>query len=327
MEEQKKPWYSTWGFLCPIVFVVFIAYWCWRSPNHLLAPGYAVTILGVAAVVMTVRADHFTKIEKMMWILVAIACCVVEINAIRHDREVAAKELADARAKEEDNFRKIGEGITNAIRESDNNFAQTMSRSDRIITGVGDSLKAQTGGDSFAFVTLTGPHAANFTFNKIAHPDAPWMLVWITSHGKYPLRDVNVVLNDDERKIAALAVYNKHPDGDFGRVAEFGFTRYHYPYLRAVSPEVPNGDAETLGAYDIPHESRKKLWINFSSYNGSWNEVLHLGLIDGQWRQCLSLTGPTRKQFFTPFIWCDTDWPEGKALAEKDWVNGAPASQ
>jgi hypothetical protein len=326
MEEPKKPWYSLSGFLWQLVFVGCISYWSWRWPNHLPEPGYAVTILGLAAVVMAVRANRFTRTEEIVWIVVAVALCFVEIRAIRHDRNVAAQDQAEARQKEEDNFRKIADGITNSIQESDRNFAQTMRRSDRIVAGVGDSVRTQTGGDSFAFITLTGPQPAIITFNGIPHPDGPWMLVSITSHGKYPLRDVYAVLMDDERRAAAVQEYNKHPEGDPIKAINASDTHYHYSYLRPQSPEAPNGEVETLGAYEIPHETLKRLTISFSSLNGNWTEILHLGLVDRQWHQCLSVLGPTVKQFTTPFIWCDSDWPEGKRLAEKDWAGlGKPA--
>lgn len=321
MEEPNgKRWYSLWGFLCQLVFVGFILYWSWRWPNHVPVPGYAVTILGVAAVVMAVRADRFTRIENIIWIGVAVALCFVEIRAIRQDREVAARDQAEARKKEEDNFQKIAEGIARSIQESDVNFEQTMRRSDRIIAGVGDSVRMQTGGDSFAYITLTGPEPAILTISNISHPSGPWMLVSITSHGKYPLRDVHAVLMDDEQRMAAVQEYNQHPDGDWIKAIDSADVDYRYSYLKPQSPEAPGGEVEPVGAYEVPAGTRKKLTIHFASLNGYWNEVLHLGLVNGQWHQCLSVLGPTVKQSTAPFIWCDSDWPEGRLLAEKDWA-------
>jgi len=279
-----KPWYSLSGFIWQTPFLMWIAHWFWRWPNSLPVPGYAVAILGVAAVVMAVRANAFTWTEEKVWIVVAAALCFVEIQAIRHDRKIASQEQAD------------------------------------IISGIVDSVKTQTGGDSFAFITLTGPEPALLTFNGFSHPSGPWMLVSITSHGKYPLRDIHAILIDDERRQAAVQEYNKHPGGDWVKTIQSADITYQYPYFRPQSPEAPSGDVQTIGAYSIPQNTRKRLTVNFSSLNGYWNEVLHLGLVSGQWRQCLSLLGPTVKQFNDPFIWCDSDWPEGKALAEKDWA-------
>jgi hypothetical protein len=77
----------------------------------------------------------------------------------------------------------------------------------------------------------------------------------------------------------------------------------------------------------MPQGDSKKLTMNFSAPNGYWNEVLHLGRVSGIWHQCLSIMGPTIKQAMHPFIYCDSDWPEGKRVAEKDWVFTLPKKQ
>jgi hypothetical protein len=125
---------------------------------------------------------------------------------------------------------------------------------------------------------------------------------------------------DDERRMAAVNEYNKNPDGDWVKAIQSADMTYEYPYLRPQSPEAPSGDVQAIGAYPIFSATRKRMTIAFSSLNGYWNETLHLGLIDQQWHQCLSILGPTVKESTEPFIWCDSDWPEGKALAERDWA-------
>jgi hypothetical protein len=42
----------------------------------------------------------------------------------------------------------------------------------------------------------------------------------MTSHGKYPLREIRADLMDDERRTAAVEEYNKHPDGDWLRAIQ-----------------------------------------------------------------------------------------------------------
>jgi hypothetical protein len=281
----SKALYSLSGFFWQLPFILWVAHWFWRWPNSLPVPGYAVAILGVAAVVMAVRANAFTRIEERVWIILAAALCFVEIQAIRQDREIASKAQTD------------------------------------LIGGIVDTVKTQTGGDSFAFITLTGPEPPILTFSGFSHPSGPWMLVSITSHGKYPLRDIHATLMDDARRQAAVQEYNAHPDGNWMKAINSAYTVYQYPYLRPQSAEAPSGDVEPIGAYPIPEGTDKRLTIAFSSLNGYWNEVLHQGLVGGQWRQCLSVLGPTLKQSTDPFIWCDSDWPQGKALAEKDWAS------
>ena len=69
----------------------------------------------------------------------------------------------------------------------------------------------------------------------------------------------------------------------------------------------------------MPQSDSEKLTINFSASNGYWNEILHLVRVNGGWHQCLSVLGPTVGQAKKPFVYCDSNWAEGKSLAEKDW--------
>jgi hypothetical protein len=254
-------------------------------------PGVAIAALAVLAFVMTlVLPRKPSKWGKILWMMGAFALMFIEILAISHDRQM-----------QESNFRVM-------------------------LTDVEDSIKTQTGGDTFAFIALT-PEPGLVTFNNFPHPAGPYFLVSISSHGKYPLRAIHATLMDDERRQAAVQEYNKHPDGDWLKAIQSADVTYQYPYLRPQSPEAPGGDVQAIGAYPIPSGNSMRLTINFSSLNGYWDEVLHLGLVNGQWHNCLSLLGPTVKQFTEPFIWCDSDWPEGKILAEKDWPQSKPQAQ
>lgn len=289
--------------------------WTWHPPV-----GVWIGVLGLLGVLVPLirDIDKIGKREKALWTLAVFILLLLEIKSVYQDRNEHDREQATTRAAEERNFKAIADEITSSMRQSDFNFAQTMNRSDRIIAGVADSIKMQTGGDSFAFITLTGPESPILEVSGIPHPPAPWMMVAITSHGKYPLRNVHAILMDDERRIAAMQEYNKNPVGDWIKAIQSGDTEYLSPYLRPQTAEAPSGDVQIIGAYPVPQGTSKRLSIAFSSLNGNWNEGLHLGLVKGQWHQCLSVLGP--KEFTKPFIWCDSDWPEGKALAEKDWA-------
>src|SRR5437868_7148035 len=292
--------------------------WAWHPPV-----GVWMGILGFLGVLVALIRD-LTKIgnrEKATWIFIMFALLMLEMKSVYQDRNEHDQQQADARDRETKSFETIAEGITGAIRESDTNFAAVMQRSNRILVGVGDTIKTETGGDSFAFITFT-PEQRNVQFGQLAAPagTGPYFLVSITSHGKYPLKDIHATMMDDERRIEAMVEYNKHPDADFLHTIQSADTYYRFPYLRPQSPERPSGDVEAIGTYPLFKGDSKRLTIAFSSLNGAWNEVLHLGAANGSWHQCLSVMGPTAKQVTTPFIYCDSDWPEGKALAEKDWV-------
>ena len=312
----EVPQYTRWGFYPQAVIIVacLFAFQWWP-----LIPTVAIGFLAVVAVIMTVRAEHFTHVERVVYVLIAFALFFVEMRAIYRDREDHDREQAEARERETKSFEAIAHGIED-----------TMRKSDAIMSRVGESIKVQTGGDSFTFITFTAEPAQAFEMhwnNFLAPRGEPYFLVSVTSHGKYPLRGTRAILMDDEKRLAAMKEYNKHPSGDWITVINSADTEYQMPYLRPQSAQAPQGEVDVIGLYPMAQEGSKKLTINFSAPNGYWNEVLHLGRVNGTWHQCVSVMGPTAKQATHPFIYCDSDWPEGKKLAEKDWVFPPPKKQ
>lgn len=285
---------------------------------------------------MTVRADRFSHGEKVVYVMIAFALFFVEMKAIYKDREDHDREQSEARKRENDSFAIIASGIEGAITQSQKDFKATTKKSDAIMGGVSDSIKSQTGGDSFAYITFTveagyvhfeekDPICRQISGSAQRDPTGPYFQVAITSHGKYPLRELHATMMDDERRLAAKDEYNKHPEGDWIKAISSSDTEYRCLYLKPQSTEGPTGDVEMLGTYPLPKGNPKRLSIAFRSPNGYWDETLHLGLVNGQWHQCVSVVGPTAKQFVKPFIRCDSaGWPEGKALAEKDWPTPKP---
>lgn len=299
--------------------------WAWHPPV-----GVYIGILGFLGVLVTLIRDP-TKIgkwEKATWIFVMFALLLLEVKSVYQDRTEHDTEQRLAREQSERNFQGIAGGISETIKRSELQFEATMRKSDAIIDRVGDSIKSQSGGDSFAYITFTAEPAYVSFETKGAMCQqlsdrpveaGPKFLVSITSHGKYPLREVHATMMDDELRLAGAAEYNKHPEGNWIKAIQSGDTQYRCLYLKPQSPEGPSGDVELLGIYPLSKREANRLSIAFSSLNGYWNEVLHLGRVNGTWHQCLSVMGPTAKQATKPFVYCDSDWPEGKVLAEKDW--------
>jgi hypothetical protein len=269
------------------------------------SPSKAAVAMAVAAGVMALLGEMGGR-EKLAWIFLLLGFLVVEFKAIDKDRTDAEVERKEARNIELTGFSAVARGINHSIDLSRDQFGQTMNRSDRIIAGVGDTIKAQTGGDSFAYVTFTPQPNQQF-------------LIAVASHGKYPLRQIHVTLVDDERRLQAMQEFNKHPEGNWIAAIQAGDTEFQIPYLRPQSPEAPGGDVEMLGSYPFGAKDINNFTVVFSSLNGYWNQRLHLRRVDGNWHQALSVVGPTAKQMLHPFIYFDPDYPEGKALAEKDW--------
>jgi len=286
--------------------IPLIIWWWYNSPS----PGFAIGVLAVIAAVMSVHTD-MRGWQRVTWILLIGAFLAIEFRAITKDRVDAALADAQKRVAENSQFLTIVRELSDSIQQNQEQFQATMSGLNTTVDRVGDSIKTQTGGDSFAYVTFT------------PEPNQQFMIA-ITSHGKYPLHEVRVTMMDEERRLQAMQEYNKHPQGNWIAAIQTGDTYFQVPYLRPQSPEGPSGDVEMLGPYPFGAKESNDLTIAFSSLNGYWNERLHLRKINGKWHQSLSVIGPTTNQSLHPFIYYDSDYPDGKVLAEKDWPRVKP---
>jgi hypothetical protein len=317
--------HTVWGHFFVAVAAaatVVLLLWSWHPPVGVY--------IAALALLTVLRGERIGPKDKSIWTGAMLCLVLLEINSIYKDRKEHDKEQADARKEQLTGFKEIASGIEQGLKQNQNHFDQTMSRLDTALDRVGDSIKTQTGGDSFAFITFTAEPAQAFEmhWNNFSAPRGePYFLVSVTSHGKYPLHGTQAVMMDDERRLAAMEEYNKQPNGDWIKAINSADSEYQMPYLRPQSTEAPQGEVDVIGLYPMPQGDSKRLTINFSAPNGYWNEVLHLGRVNGNWRQCLSVLGPTAKQAKHPFIYCDSDWPEGKKLAEKDWVFTPPKKQ
>jgi hypothetical protein len=302
-------WENRWsGIALTSCGAVVCAFLVWRIP----APGVSVAVMGVGAALMTARTKA-SGAEKAVWMLIITSSLVIEVLAIRKDRHEHDESLATLLAEEvgarkdaKTNFGEIGAGIQATIERSDEHFEATMDRSSRIMAGIGDAIRTETGGDSFAFITLAPQPNQQF-------------LVTITSHGKYPLREIRITMMDEERRVLAMQEYNKHPEGDWIKAIQAGDTSFSVPYLRPQGPEAPTGDVQVLGAYPFGIKDTNDLTIAFSSHNGYWNERLHLRRLNGRWLQAVTVIGPTAKSVQHPFEYYEADFPDGKGIARRDW--------
>ena len=316
--QFEQVWKNAWFGYLLIAVSVSVALWLvW----HLPPPGFAIGALAVVAGVMALRPD-MGGWEKWFFFVLLLAFMVIEIRAITKDRQ-----------DQDERFFTIARSLQTTVQNSatainslDRLIREDRQHFDEAMIGISASVKTQTGGDSFAYITFTAQPAPGQL--KFPASPAPHFLVAITSHGRYPLREVHATMTDDSQLMDALQQLKTYPEANQLAVMQYTDTRYvvRYvvPYLRPQSPEAPTGQVEVLGVHPLPKGNTNTLEIAFSSLNGYWNEKLHLGLVDGTWRQCLSVMGPTVRQARKPFIYCDSEWPEGRALAEKDWHADKP---
>ena len=126
--------------------------WAWHPPV-----GVWIGILGFLGVAVALTRDP-TKIsrgEKAAWIGVMFILLGLEMKSVYQDRTEHDLQQAEARERETKSFESIGKGIEGAIQQSQKDFEATMRKSDAIMGRVSDSIKSQTGGDSFAYITFT----------------------------------------------------------------------------------------------------------------------------------------------------------------------------
>lgn len=175
MEDVKYPLYTKLAACFQLPFAFFSLYWLLRLPE----PGLAVTVLGVAGILMAVRADRFARLEKLLWIVIAVALSIVEVRAIRHDRKESAETQQRIQREENQRFEDLlaqeRAHFNATVLQSENQFSKTMKQ-------FGENVKTITGGNSFAVVwsPLIPTETAN-TFPLV-----------LQVRGRYDLQDVHV---------------------------------------------------------------------------------------------------------------------------------------
>ncbi|MHB8539424.1 MAG: hypothetical protein ACYDCD_00570 [Candidatus Acidiferrales bacterium] len=97
---------------------------------HLPPPGIAIACLAIAAVVMTLK-ETMPEWQKCVWIIVTFALFVVEIRAIRNDREQYSKQHASDLAAQQSQFEL-------SINTQQSEFAQSMTKFSILLNSVND---------------------------------------------------------------------------------------------------------------------------------------------------------------------------------------------
>lgn len=311
--EVRQSLYTTTAALCQIPLVFLFAYWFWRLP----VPGIAVTVLGGAAVVMAVRANRFTRVEELLWIVIAVALCVIEVKAIRHDRAQAVEEQERVHKEENQKFAALlDEGRKHfeaTISQSQTEFTTTMNRSSAIMHGISDTIKTTTGGDSFAYVRF------------LTSTEQGQAAVVITQQGKYPLKELDFTITDDtkmkeimheaNKRLKNMSPENGHPPP----LPDFVLQSINAIQVEFRVPYLPPDRSQIVGTIPLPENDSNDFTIGFSGGNGYWNERLHLRRINGNWVQALSVIGPTAQSVKHPFEYADQGYPEKKGFARRDW--------
>ena len=165
---------NRWGLYLAALFLLLTA-WMWVLPK----PGWAISILGLGAVVVAVRSTHKMPLwEEICWIVIAFALCGAEMRTLYADRADQEEVSAEARAAQTRNFLGIASGLSQALRQSQKQFAATMAESGKIFGTAKNNLEAVTGGNTFVEIDAVPNMGVG---NPITYP------LTVSINGKYVL--------------------------------------------------------------------------------------------------------------------------------------------
>ena len=156
--------YSWVGAALQIPFVVICCSWLWWEYLELPPyPGLTIGLLGLAAVIMTVRVERFTKTEKVAWVLIAFALFAIESRSIIQDHAEQSRASADA------------------LDQQTVQFQAVLNQNQRV-------LEQTEGGDGYCWLVPLPPAPSDTRINP------PWtMIVSCEDKNKLPVVDVLVM--------------------------------------------------------------------------------------------------------------------------------------
>jgi hypothetical protein len=282
-ELWKNSQTISWGL---VISAMCLALWATYYPQ---APGISIGMLGLVAGIMSLRPEMHVY-EKMAWILILIAFAVLEVRAI-HKTDEDNRQTRDAQNQK---FDLIANGITDSYHLSQQQFAATMGRSDKILGQVKETIKTYTGADTYCVAMVQSDTAPSLVLN-----------LWI--YGKYPMYDVDIRFMDIDlfQKLASSAQSE---------------TRYHFDALKQ------GGQLMTLNVTGKEHTYRAVI----SARNGDWEEFIKVRKLTfptggAYWATAMRLykTHPGKRTDMNAkplFEYIDENYPKG----EIDWTETKP---
>lgn len=319
MSAIEHVWNKTWlGYSLIAASFTFVAYLLWRLPPS----GYAVVAMAVVAGIMAIRSD-MGGWERSLWFVVLICFAAIEIRAISNDRQHSAED-----------FKGIAAGLTTAInqgksaiqglqtttqqgqatiaglqttiQEGREHFDQTIERSNRILTGVEDVIKTQTGGDDFCYAQM------NPSDTDPTKPPSGSFMIDLILVGRYLLHGVNVRIVDIQKFNAILANKALSP---VQRAQEFSEDAIVFPVPTTFVP----GHVTIFGPIFLSRGDVLDLNIFFQSLNGDWSEEYRSKKINGNWTHAIRVLRqqhPGQKPRYWTKI--DKDYPRNNK-GDVDW--------
>ncbi len=208
--------------------------------------------------------EKMGRTEKAIWTFVMFSLVWLELRSLYLDRDAHDAEQAHARCEQLQNFNQIAQGISNAIRQSQEQFDATMiglkttiQLTDHSISRVNEAIRTSTGGDSFCYVSFGNLTDAGAL--RVATPGGSF---------RYPLHNVTVHFVDQDDPTAGPLSGEQYQIGDIS------------------DPHV----AESLPPISLMKRKRWNFLIEFTALNGMWYEQAKLRKVDAMWEVAVKVT-------------------------------------
>lgn len=250
--------YSITALALQGVFVFWAAYWVQSPPSV----GTAIALLGIAGVIMAVRADHFSRTEKVVWVILASMLFYAETRAIKAESEKHDREQAELRIEENESFADV-------LRQERRSFDTTMARMERLSQLSKENVDSVTGGNDFIAVDILSPPVDRDGVSLIA----------VTS-GTHVIREARYQLT--EGRPPYLPTQAEFNDLLAGRLPPGVIAGPLGDVVPAISTpvRVMHPSLEQVAYYNI----------NIYALNGTTNEKLEVRYNAGAWERKFTIT-------------------------------------
>ena len=261
-------------------------------------PGVAIAILGLAAIVVSIRPKELEQFrwEKAAWLIIAFFLFVVEVHAIYSDRDQHDRAQAEAIAQQRNQFAQV-------LEQNQEHFARTLSgfralqlSETAIFENEGKLSKATrdqiTGGDSFCYL-------------DVFYPDTPGRFWEVFHKGNFALYEVQARIVDVNKFDALLA---GDPKDNYSAAHSGSNT------ILAINDLSPGQARGGFGSVALDPTGHQKFDVYFTARNGFWTELIRLQRQDGKWYQAKRVLRIEQKQQKVIFEQID------KGYRDVDWA-------
>jgi hypothetical protein len=286
----EVPHYNRSGFYSQVVLVLACAFYFQWYP---VVPTAAISVLGVVAAFMTIRAlkpDSFSRGEQIVYIGIAFALLAIEMNAVYREQDRHNKEQADQRAME-DKTRKEEHHAFEVLIQSENKLVAKQEEMFGEITGAGSYLymmptaPISSGGKTFEVTLLPqliGVHPIHAVIVSVFGPRGSYTPINygdVFSHElERPREGKNIKFDDDYNQPISFAVPISGSNGSFFEELQFrkvGATwKRMFAVIKQGKPEkIVCSWMETGLSISAPSKEEKRLWPTATTIRTDGNNM------------------------------------------------------